>query len=61
MTAFRCYAMLANGMGGLDWSQLELAAAVFGAGDREALVERLLTIKLHRPDLPGMSAGASKD
>lgn len=47
------YGMLANGMGGLDWSQLDLAAATFGAVDREDLIERLLVIKTHRPDLPG--------
>lgn len=53
MVAFQVYGMLANGMGGLDWSQLDLAAATFGAVDREDLIERLLVIKTHRPDLPG--------
>lgn len=47
------YAMLANGMGGLDWSGLPFAAEFFGARDLEALTERLLVIKLHRPEKPG--------
>jgi hypothetical protein len=58
--AFRCYAMLANGMGGLDWGQLHLAAAMFGARDLDALSERLLVIKLHRPSAPGMDDGSPR-
>lgn len=53
MIAFGVYAMLANGMGGLDWSGLPIAAAYFGASDVEALVERLMVIKLHKPEVPG--------
>lgn len=45
--------MLANGMGGLDWSGLAFAAEFFGVRDLEDLTERLLVIKLHRPQKPG--------
>lgn len=41
--------MLANGMGGLDWAGLPLAAAYYGIEDVEGLVHRLLVIKLHKP------------
>lgn len=41
--------MLANGMGGLDWAGLPLACAVHGVSDIEALVQRLIVIKTHRP------------
>lgn len=58
MVAFQVFAMLANGMGGLDWAGLELAAEMFGASDREALMERLLVMKLHKPDLPGGGGAA---
>lgn len=54
--AFKVYAMLSNGMGGLDWAHLDLAAELHGAGDREALIERLMVIKLHRPELPAVGA-----
>lgn len=37
--------MLANGMGGLDWSGLPLVAELLGIDDPAALIERLLTIK----------------
>lgn len=47
--ALRVYAMLANGMGGLDWAALPLAAAFVGVADLERLVDDLVTIKLHRP------------
>lgn len=53
MLAFRVFSMLANGMGGLDWAGLGLAAAFHGARDLEDLTERLLVIKLHRPTKPG--------
>ncbi len=53
MLAYRVYAMLANGMGGLDWSGLSYAAEFVGAADLDDLTERLLVIKLHRPPKPG--------
>ena len=40
--------MLANGMGGLDWAGLPLACAYYGVADIDALVHRLMVIKLHR-------------
>jgi len=47
----RAYAMLANGMGGLDWSGLPIALAALGVPDEgiEPLVDALVTIKLHKP------------
>jgi hypothetical protein len=46
--ATHVHAMLANGMGGLDWAGLPLACAYYGVGDIEAMVHRLMVIKLHR-------------
>lgn len=40
---------LADGMGGLNWSGLELHVALFGISDVEGLVHRLHVIKGHRP------------
>lgn len=51
--AMRVHAMLANGMGGIDWTGLDLAVAMFGVRDVEALIERLLVLKLHKPEIPG--------
>lgn len=41
--------MLANGMGGIDWSGLEYVAAYLGITDLDMLTERLMAIKLHKP------------
>jgi len=41
--------MLANGMGGLDWSALPLACVLYGVQDIELMIHRLLVIKLHQP------------
>ncbi len=41
--------MLSNGMGGVDWSGLPLAAAVLGVDDIDALVDAIVTIKTHKP------------
>lgn len=49
MIASNVYAMLANGMGGLDWAGLPLACAYHGVSDVEGLMQRLLVIKLHSP------------
>jgi hypothetical protein len=48
--ATQVHAMLANGMGGLDWAGLPLACAYYGVRDVEGLVHRLLVLKLHRTD-----------
>lgn len=47
--ATHIHAMLANGMGGLDWSGLPLACAMYGVRDIEMTIRRLLVIKLHQP------------
>jgi hypothetical protein len=36
-------------MGGLDWAGLPLVIELLGVADVEALIDRLLTIKTHRP------------
>ena len=41
---------MANGMGGLDWSALPLAAEMYGISNIETLVTRLMVIKTHRPN-----------
>lgn len=50
MMASQVQAMLANGMGGLDWASLPLACAYFGVRDVEGLIHRLLVLKMHKPD-----------
>lgn len=49
----RIYNALANGMGGLDWSALPLFVELHGIEDVDALIHRLLVIKLHRPPESG--------
>jgi len=51
--AFHAHSMLANGMGGVDWTGLPLACAVFGVRDVEALIHRMLVIKMHRTEKDG--------
>ena len=41
--------MLSNGMGGIDWQQIEFAAAFYGLADLDALIHALLVIKTHVP------------
>jgi hypothetical protein len=48
--------MLGNGMGGIDWAGLPLVVAMLGVDDVEALVDRMLTIKLHKPPEGGLGA-----
>lgn len=36
-------------MGGIDWQGLSLMVALHGVEDVELLVQRLITIKTHRP------------
>lgn len=43
------HALLANGMGGIDWAGLPLACAWLGVRDVDALLQRLLLIKTHDP------------
>lgn len=42
-------ALLANGMGGIDWAGLPLACAYFAVRDVEGLLQRLLIMKTHDP------------
>lgn len=45
--AIQVWNALANGMGGIDWSGLELQCALLGVQDIEALCHALLAIKTH--------------
>jgi hypothetical protein len=47
--AIRAWNLMANGSGGIDWSALPIAVAMFGIEDQAALVQRLLVIKTHSP------------
>ena len=47
----RCWNMLSNGTGGIDWQGLPLAVEMFGVDDVEALIEGLLVVKTHKPDV----------
>lgn len=49
IAASRAYALLANGMSGLDWTGLPLVAEMLGVTDLEMFLHRLTVIKLHRP------------
>jgi len=49
MQAFKVHAMLANGMGGYDWSGLPYACAYHGVRDVEGLLHRLTLIRCHQP------------
>lgn len=53
MLASRAFSMLANGMGGIDWSGLPYVVEILGVSDVEMLVHRLMVMKTHRPDVPG--------
>ena len=52
--AIRCWNLLADGQGGLNWAGLELVAAWLGVDDLDGLLQRLQVIKLHKP--PGAQA-----
>jgi hypothetical protein len=43
--------MLSNGSGGIDWQGLPLAVEMFGIDDVEALIDGLLVVKTHKPDV----------
>jgi hypothetical protein len=47
--AIRVWNALSNGHGGLDWAGLDVLAATLGIRDIESLINRLITIKLHKP------------
>ena len=47
--AIRAWNLLANGMGGLDWSGLPYACAHLGITDIDGLITRLQIIKGHKP------------
>lgn len=47
--ALEAWALLGNGMGGIEWSGLPLVAAVLGVGDIERLVHALRVIRTHQP------------
>ena len=47
--AIQIHNMLHNGSGGLDWSGLPLACALYGVSDVEPLLHRLNIIRAHRP------------
>ena len=53
--------MLANGMGGLDWAGLPIVAELLGIKDIEALVHRLMTIKVWRPDSDSDNNGSDNN
>lgn len=48
MGAFTVYRLLANGMGGLDWSGLPLLCGWLGITDVEGLMQRLALIRMYR-------------
>lgn len=50
--AIRAWNLLANGMGGLDWTGLPYAVAHLGITDVPLLIEQLLVIKTHKPPDP---------
>lgn len=47
--AIRAWNLLNNGQGAIDWAGLDLVAALLGVQDIEALINRLLIIKSHKP------------
>ena len=47
--ALIAFNFVSNGMGGIDFSGIELIAAKLGIEDIDGLLDRLLTIKTHRP------------
>ena len=48
LLALRAWALLANGMGAVDWSGLPVVAAYLDVDDVEGLVDRLHVIKTHK-------------
>ena len=48
MLAIRAWALLANGMGAIDWAGLAVVVELLGITDVEQLIGRLQTIKTYR-------------
>lgn len=48
MLAIRAWALLANGMGAIDWAGLAVVVELLGITDVESLIGRLQTIKTYR-------------
>ena len=49
MQAIQCWNLMQNGMGGCDWAALPMACELYEVDDVEAVIERLLIIKNHKP------------
>lgn len=47
-TAFLLYRLMANGMGGVDWSGLPFLCGWLGLQDVEAVMQRLVMIRMYR-------------
>lgn len=45
----RCWNMMNNGMGGIEWEALPVAVELYGIHDVEGLVAGLLVVKGHKP------------
>lgn len=54
--AIRVFNFVSNGMGGIDWSGLPYAIALYGVVDVEGLLLRLNIMKCHHPDKPAGSS-----
>jgi hypothetical protein len=48
LQAITAWNLLANGMGGLDWSGLPIVCEYLGVHDPEALIDRLAVIRQHQ-------------
>lgn len=59
MLAMRCWNLLANGMGGIDWAGLPLAVEWLGVTDVDGLIHRLQVIKAHKPPDAAQAAQAA--
>lgn len=51
--ALKSFRLMSNGMGGLDWSGLPVAVAMYGVRDVSGLIDRLLIIKGHKAPSEG--------
>lgn len=51
--AIAAFNLLSNGMGGIDWSGLNVVVTKLGIEDLEGLIDRLALIKNHRPQNTG--------
>lgn len=47
--AIRAFNLMANGMGGIDWSGLQMVVEYLGVTDIDDLVHRLEVIRTHKP------------